>query len=126
MPKKKKKKSKVRKKKSKVRKKTSKKVKKKSKVRKKSSKKIKKRIKAKKENGNTPPEVVIKTKPEWIKSGLANKSKYQLKYSQSIKSNDEFWRKEGKRITWIKPYKKIKDVKYSTKEVKIKWFEDGT
>ena len=126
MPKKKKKKSKVRKKKSKIRKKTSKKVKKKFKVRKKSSKKAKKRIKAKKENGNTPPEVVIKTKPEWVKSSLANKSKYQQKYSQSIKSNDEFWRKEGKRITWIKPYKKIKDVKYSTKEVKIKWFEDGT
>jgi len=126
MPKKKKKKSKVRKKKSKVRKKTSKKVKRRSKVRKKSSKKPKKRIKAKKENGNTPPEVVIKTKPEWVKSSLANKSKYQQKYSQSIKSNDEFWRKEGKRITWIKPYKKIKDVKYSTKEVKIKWFEDGT
>ena len=103
MPKKKKKKSKVRKKKSKVRKKTSKKVKRRSKVRKKSSKRIKKRIKAKKENENTPPEVIIKTKPEWIKSSLANKSKYQQKYSQSIKSNDEFWRKEGKRITWIKP-----------------------
>ena len=126
MPKKKKKKSKVRKKRTKVRKKTSKKVKKRSKVRKKSSKKLKKRAKVKKENGNTPPEVVIKTKPEWVKSSLANKSKYQQKYSQSIKSNDEFWRKEGKRITWIKPYKKIKDVKYSTKEVKIKWFEDGT
>ena len=126
MPKKKKKKSKVRKKRTKVRKKTSKKVKKNSKVRKKSSKKVKKRSKAIKENGNTPPEIVIKTKPEWIKSSLANKSKYQQKYSQSIKSNDEFWRKEGKRITWIRPYKKIKDVKYSTKEVKIKWFEDGT
>jgi len=125
MPKNKKKKSKVRKKRSKVRKKTSKKVKKKSKARKKTSKKVK-RNKANKENGNTPPEVIIKTKPEWIKSSLANKSKYQQKYSQSIKSNDEFWRKEGKRITWIKPYKKIKDVKYSTKEVKIKWFEDGT
>ena len=126
MPKKKKKKSKVRKKRTKVRKKTSKKVKKRSKVRKKSSKKVKKRSKAIKENGNTPPEIVIKTKPEWIKSSLANKSKYQQKYSQSIKSNDEFWRKEGRRITWIKPYKKIKDIKYSTKEVKIKWFEDGT
>ncbi|WP_145596638.1 acetate--CoA ligase [Candidatus Pelagibacter sp. FZCC0015] len=126
MPKKKKKKSKVRKKRTKVRKKTSKKVKKRSKVRKKSPKKVKKRSKAIKENGSAPPEIVIKTKPEWIKSSLANKSKYQQKYSQSIKSNDEFWRKEGKRITWIKPYKKIKDVKYSTKEVKIKWFEDGT
>ena len=99
MPKKKRKKSKVRKKKSKVRKKTSKKVKKRSKVRKKSSRKVKKRFKAKKESGNTPPEVIIKTKPEWIKSSLANKSKYQQKYSQSIKSNDEFWRKEGKRKT---------------------------
>ena len=79
MPKKKKKKSKVRKKRTKVRKKTSKKVKKRSKVRKRSSKKIKKRSKAIKENGNTPPEIVIKTKPEWIKSSLANKSKIQQK-----------------------------------------------
>ena len=123
MPKKKKK-SKVKRKKSKVRKKTSKKVRKKSKVRKKTSKKVRK--KSKKEKKNLVPEIVIKTKPEWIKSSLANKSKYHQKYSQSIKSNDEFWRKEGKRITWIKPYKKIKDVKYSTKEVKIKWFQDGT
>jgi acetyl-CoA synthetase len=37
-----------------------------------------------------------------------------------------FGEKKGKRITWIKPYKKIKDVKYSTKDVKIKWFHDGT
>ena len=115
MPKKKKKKSKVRKKRTKVRKRTSKKVKKRSKVRKKSSKKVKKRSKAIKENGSAPPEIVIKTKPEWIKSSLANKSKYQQKYSQSIKSNDEFWRKEGKRITWIKPYKKIKKKSKSKK-----------
>ena len=98
MPKKNKKKSKVKKKKSKVRKKTSKKVKRRSKVRKKSPKKIKKRIRAKKENGNTPPEVVIKTKPEWVKSSLANKSKYQQKYSQSIKSNDEFGEKKEKEL----------------------------
>ena len=110
MPKKKKKKNKVRKKRSKIKKKTKKKIKKRSKPRKKTLKKIKKRIKTKKENENTPPEVIIKTKPEWIKTSLANKSKYQQKYSQSIKSNDDFWRKEGKRITWIKPYKKIKDV----------------
>ncbi|MDC0647507.1 acetate--CoA ligase [Candidatus Pelagibacter sp.] len=71
-------------------------------------------------------ELIIKTKPQWIKSSLATKSNYQDKYNKSIKNNDEFWRKEGKRITWIKPYKKIKDVKYSTKEVKIKWFQDGT
>ena len=65
-------------------------------------------------------ELIIKTKPEWVKSALVNKSKYQKKYSDSIKNNNDFWKKEGKRITWIKPYKKIKDVKYSKNEVKIK------
>jgi acetyl-CoA synthetase len=105
------------KKKTKVKKKVAKKVTKKTKVKKKVINKVAK------ENSN---ELIIKTKPQWIKSSLATKSKYQDKYSKSIKNNDEFWRKEGKRITWIKPYKKIKDVKYSTKDVKIKWFHDGT
>ena len=87
--------------------------------------KVKKKIISKIAKKNSK-ELIIKTKPQWVKNGLATKAKYQDKYSKSIKSNDEFWRKEGKRITWIKPYKKIKDVKYSTKEVKIKWFQDGT
>jgi acetyl-CoA synthetase len=105
--------------------------KKKTKVKKKVIKKVTKKSKAKKKAiskvvKESSKELIIKTKPQWIKSSLATKSKYQDKYSKSIKSNDEFWRKEGKRITWIKPYKKIKDVKYSTKDVKIKWFYDGT
>ena len=105
--------------------------KKKTKVKKKVAKKTKvkktfKKIQFRKENKSSTPELVIKTKPEWIKSSLVNKSKYQEKYSQSIKNNDAFWKKEGKRITWIKPYKKIKDIKFSKKEVKINWFQDGT
>ena len=86
-----------------------------------SKKRIKENIEKKSFN-----EEIIKTKPEWIKRSLANKSQYQKKYSESIKNNNSFWKKEGKRINWIKPYKKIKDVKYSKDEVKIKWFEDGT
>ncbi|MDC1002153.1 acetate--CoA ligase [Candidatus Pelagibacter sp.] len=100
--------------------------KKKTKVKKVTKKtKVKKKTISKVAKDNSK-ELVIKTKPQWIKSSLATKSKYQDKYNKSIKNNDEFWKKEGKRITWIKPYKKIKDVKYSTKEVKIKWFQDGT
>jgi acetyl-CoA synthetase len=105
--------------------------KKKTKVKKKVAKKVAKKTKVKKKiiskvAKESSKELIIKTKPQWIKSSLATKNKYQDKYSKSIKNNDEFWRKEGKRITWIKPYKKIKDVKYSTKDVKIKWFHDGT
>jgi acetyl-CoA synthetase len=105
--------------------------KKKTKVKKKVAKKVTKKTKVKKKAiskviKESSKELIIKTKPQWIKSSLATKSKYQDKYSKSIKNNDEFWKTEGKRITWIKPFKKIKDVKYSTKDVKIKWFHDGT
>ena len=88
--------------------------KKKTKVKKKVTKRVTKKTKVKKKVINkvakeSSKELIIKTKPQWIKSSLANKSKYQDKYSRSIKNNDEFWRKEGKRITWIKPYKKIRN-----------------
>ena len=55
--------------------------KKKTKVRKKTSKKVKKKTKIIKENVKPEPELIIKTRPEWVKSSLATKSKYQDKYS---------------------------------------------
>ena len=70
-------------------------------------------------------EIVIKVPKRWAKKAYANKNSYQKKYNHSVKKNDDFWKKEGKRITWIKSYKKIKDIKYSKTDVKIKWFYDG-
>ena len=70
-------------------------------------------------------ELVIKVSKNWANKAYVNKNSYQKKYNYSIKKNDDFWRKEGKRISWVKPYKKIKDVKYSKTDVKIKWFHDG-
>ena len=71
-------------------------------------------------------ELVIKTSKIWSKQAYVNKKAYEKKYNISIKDNENFWKKEGKRITWIKPYTKIKDIKYSKTDVKIKWFYDGT
>ena len=76
--------------------------------------KVKKRLKSKKNlKKKINQELLIKTKAEWTNKALVNKSQYEKKYIKSLKNNDEFWKKEGKRITWIKPYKKIKNVKYS-------------
>ena len=91
----------------------------------KQKKRSKKRITKKTENSQ-PSEIIFKNRSEWIRTSLVNKAQYQKKYNESIKNNNTFWKKEGKRITWIKPYKKIKDIKYSKDEVRIKWFEDGT
>ena len=102
-----------------------KKLKSRSKKRKPSKRKIsrsKKSIIVKDEEGNS----VIKVSDSWSNQALINNIKYKKKYNSSVKENDKFWKREGKRITWIKPYTKIKDVKYSKDEVKIKWFYDGT
>jgi acetyl-CoA synthetase len=107
---------------------------KKSRKSRKKTRKVKKKLKAKKKqifkgptqskdaDGNT----IIKVSDSWAKHAYASKSKYQKKYKLSIKENEKFWAKEGRRITWIKKYTKIKDVKYSKEEVKIKWYYDGT
>ena len=60
---------------------------------------------------NTEKELVIKTTKDWIKKSYVNKKAYEKKYDLSIKNNEGFWRKEGKRITWIKPYTKVKEYK---------------
>tara|TARA_B100000941_G_scaffold284592_1_gene255539 strand:+ start:1564 stop:3657 length:2094 start_codon:yes stop_codon:yes gene_type:complete len=102
-----------------------KKLKSRSKKKKTSKRKIsrsKKSIIVKDEEGNS----VIKVSDSWSNQALINNIKYKKKYNSSVKENDKFWKREGKRITWIKPYTKIKDVKYSKDEVKIKWFYDGT
>ena len=70
--------------------------------------------------------LVFKVSKNWSKEAYINKNQYEKKYKLSIKENENFWRKEGKRITWIKPYTKTKDVKYSKQEVNIKWYYDGT
>ena len=95
---------------------------------KKKKRKVKKKFKSKKKTKYLldKKELIIKTRTEWIKKALVNKSDYEKKYNKSIKNNELFWKKEGKRITWIKPYTKIKNVKYSKDEVHIKWYEDGT
>jgi len=69
---------------------------------------------------------LIKVSDSWANHAYVNKSQYLKKYKLSIKENEKFWAKEGKRITWIKKYSKIKDVKYSKDDVRIKWYYDGT
>ena len=59
------------------------------------------------------------------KNALVNNDQYQEMYQRSIEDPEGFWAEHGKRIDWIKPYTKIKDVDYN-KPVHIKWYYDGT
>jgi len=92
----------------------------------KKTKRIKSRKKTKKKQKITSKELIFKVSKRWANQAYVNKNQYEKKYKLSIKDNENFWKKEGKRIDWIKPYKKIKDIKFSKTDVKIKWYYDGT
>ena len=55
-----------------------------------------------------------------------NQQRYEEMYSQSIEDNTGFWSEQARRINWIKPFSKVKDVSWDKKDVYIRWFEDGT
>ncbi len=62
---------------------------------------------------------------EWADKAWCDNAGYQDMYRRSIEDPEGFWGDEGKRIDWLKPYTKVKDVSYSG-DVHIRWFEDGT
>ena len=51
---------------------------------------------------------------------------YEEMYRRSIEDPEGFWGKHGKRIHWIEPYTKVRDVSYGPGDVRIRWFYDGT
>ncbi len=51
---------------------------------------------------------------------------YFKMYEQSISDPEGFWGEQGKRIHWMKPFTKVKDVSYGPDDVHIRWFHDGT
>jgi acetyl-CoA synthetase len=60
-----------------------------------------------------------------IANAHINKEQYDTMYAASINDPDAFWAEHGKRVDWIKPFTKVKNVNYSYPDVSIKWFEDG-
>ncbi|MFA7429314.1 MAG: acetate--CoA ligase [Rhodospirillaceae bacterium] len=60
------------------------------------------------------------------KNAWVDEAKYKEMYERSVKDPEGFWAEHGKRIDWIKPYTKVKDVSFDPHDVHIKWFYDGT
>ena len=63
---------------------------------------------------------------EVAKNAFIDNDKYLEMYQRSVDDPEGFWEEQGKRINWIKPYTKVKDVSYAYDDVHIKWYYDGT
>jgi acetyl-CoA synthetase len=68
---------------------------------------------------------IYKVSAAWKKRAFINEDKYKKMYAASIKDPNKFWGKEGKRLHWMKPYKKVKNTTFGPDKVSIKWYEDG-
>ena len=55
-----------------------------------------------------------------------DEARYSAWYARSIEDPEGFWGEHGRRIDWIRPYTKVKDVSYAADDLHIRWFEDGT
>ena len=71
-------------------------------------------------------ETLIPVKPGYAENAWVDEAKYRKLYEQSLRDPEGFWREQGKRIHWMKPYTKVKDVSYEPGKVHIRWFYDGT
>ncbi|WP_108482140.1 acetate--CoA ligase [Oceaniglobus ichthyenteri] len=63
--------------------------------------------------------------PEFAAASHADRAKYEEMYKASIDNPEAFWAEHGKRIDWMTPYTKVKNVSYDFGAVSIRWFEDG-
>ena len=50
---------------------------------------------------------------------------YERLYAESLRDPEEFWRRIGKRLDWMTPYSKVKDVSFDADDLHIRWFHDG-
>ena len=60
------------------------------------------------------------------KRALIDEAGYEKMYRRSVEDNEGFWAEQAKRIDWIKPFTKVKDVSYAKDDLHIRWFYDGT
>ena len=50
---------------------------------------------------------------------------YEQLYTESVRDPEGFWGRIGKRLDWMRPYTKVKDVSFAPDNLHIRWYHDG-
>ena len=54
-----------------------------------------------------------------------NAERYEAMYRRSVEDNTGFWAEQAGRVDWIQAPSTIKNVSYASKDLSIRWYEDG-
>ncbi len=62
---------------------------------------------------------------ETAKGAHVDAAAYEAMYRRSMEDPEGFWAEQARRLDWIKPFTKVKDVSWDRRDLHIRWFEDG-
>jgi acetyl-CoA synthetase len=68
---------------------------------------------------------VFEVPAAWAKRAHLNAAGYEAAVTAARSDPDAWWRKVGKSLDWIKPFKQVKDVSFDAADFRIRWFADG-
>ena len=54
-----------------------------------------------------------------------NAAAYEAMYRRSLEDPEGFWAEQARRLDWIRPFTKVKNVSWAKDDLHIRWFEDG-
>src|SRR5262245_35228800 len=67
--------------------------------------------------GTAMSEIVIEVPAEWKRRAYIDAAKYEDMYRNSIADPEGFWGNEARKLDWIRPFSKVKDVSFDTKDL---------
>ena len=63
---------------------------------------------------------------DWAARAAVDAAAYDKLYARALADPQGFWGEQGRRLSWIAPYTRVKHTSFDAHNVSIKWYEDGT
>lgn len=73
-----------------------------------------------------PAEPIFPVDPAYAAQTLCTAEQYAATYDRSLRDPLSFWAEVGRRLEWLRPFSKVKDVSFDPADLHIRWYEDGT
>jgi acetyl-CoA synthetase len=83
-------------------------------------------INTQKPQGTAMSDEIFAVPEAWKTLAHIGRAEYEAMYALSLRDPEGYWREEAKCIDWIKPFTRVKDTSFDARDLRIRWFEDGT
>jgi len=61
----------------------------------------------------------------FARTARVDAKRYAADYARSINDPDGYWGDIGRRIDWLKPFTRVRDVSFRLEDFRIRWYADG-